>query len=107
MAQMFLWIRFHSKLLLLIACSAIIVGATISILFDVHRSLQPIPEIPTVRLIEEGYKGFNILKFGPDKFIALAQGEGEFLPGKLAAGGYQQVYVGGSADEVKAKIPAK
>src|SRR5437667_9076871 len=57
------------------------------------------------RLIEEGYEGYNILQIDVDRFLSLAQREGAYSPEKLAAGGYEQAYVGGSAEEVKARIP--
>lgn len=60
-----------------------------------------------VRLIEEGYRGFNILQIGPHRFLALAQSDGSYSAEKLAAGGYKEAYVGSSVEEVKAKIPGE
>jgi FkbM family methyltransferase len=58
-----------------------------------------------LRLVEEGYEGFNILQIDVDKFLALAQSEGSYSPEKLADGGYERAYVADSVEKVKAKIP--
>lgn len=63
------------------------------------------PEAPAMKVIEEGYKAYNILELGPGKFLALAQSEGAFSPEKLAAGDYKHAFTGISAADVKAKIP--
>lgn len=57
-----------------------------------------------VRLVEEGYKGFNILQIDANEFLALAQSEGAYSPEKLAAGGYQQAYIAASPKEAKRLI---
>lgn len=57
-----------------------------------------------IRLIEEGYKGFNILQIEPDRFLALGQSEGAYSPDKLADGTYKLAYVGTSIDGVKEQI---
>jgi hypothetical protein len=57
------------------------------------------------QLVEEDYRGYNILQIGVHKFLALAQSEGAYSPQKLAAGGYRFAYVAGSVREVKARIP--
>jgi SAM-dependent methyltransferase len=41
------------------------------------------------RLVEEGYRGYNILQIDVDKFLALGQGEGGYSPQKLVASGYK------------------
>jgi hypothetical protein len=60
-----------------------------------------------IRLIEESFLGFNILQYGLYDFVALGQSEGEFLPEKLAQGGYQRSFVGTSAAAVKAEVVAE
>jgi FkbM family methyltransferase len=57
-----------------------------------------------VRLVEEGYRGYNILQIGPDRFLALAQSEGAYSREKLAAGGYERAYVAVSAKEAKRSV---
>jgi hypothetical protein len=59
------------------------------------------------RVIEAGYEGYDILQIDTDKFLALAKTEGAYSPEKLAGGGYSRAYVGGSPDEVKARIPGE
>ena len=61
-------------------------------------------EVFTVRLVEEGYRGFDILQIGVDEFLALAQNEGAYSREKLAAGGYERAYVAPSAKEAKRRV---
>jgi hypothetical protein len=63
------------------------------------------PEYP-VKLVEEDYLGFNILQIGPQTFVALGQGEGEFSRKKLDSGRYELAFVAGSVEEAKAKVVA-
>lgn len=56
------------------------------------------------RLVEEGFRGCNILQIGTSKYLGLGQREGAYSPEKLLAGGYKEAYVGGSIEEVKVKI---
>lgn len=69
-------------------------------------SLDPLGFFP-YELVEEGYDGYNILHVGPETFLALAQSEGGYSPRKLAAGGYDDLYIAASAEEVKDKIPLR
>src|SRR5258708_4189257 len=55
-------------------------------------------------LVEEGFKGFNILQVGPDRFLGLSQSEGIYFPEKLAAGAYKKAYLGATIADVKAQI---
>jgi len=57
------------------------------------------------RLVEEGYRGYNILQIDVDKFLALGQSEGGYSPQKLVASGYKFAYVGTSIEGAKGKIP--
>jgi hypothetical protein len=57
-----------------------------------------------VTVVEEGYRGFNILQIGPDKFLALAQSEGAYSPHKFAAGGYEHALVAPSAKEARREV---
>ena len=61
-------------------------------------------EVFHVTLVEEGYRGYNILHIGVDKFLALAQREGAYVPEKLAAGGYAQAHVASSPKEAKRAV---
>ena len=61
-------------------------------------------EIFPVRLLEEDYKGFNILQIGVDEFLALGQAEGAYSPEKLANGAYKRAYVAASAKEAKRRV---
>jgi hypothetical protein len=58
----------------------------------------------SVRLIEEGYKGFNILQIAADEFLALAQAEGAYSVDKLAAGAYKRAYVASSAKAARRMV---
>jgi hypothetical protein len=58
----------------------------------------------SVTVVEEGYRGFNILQIGPDKFLALAQSEGIYSPKKFAAGGYEHAHVAPSAKEARRDV---
>jgi uncharacterized protein (UPF0248 family) len=53
-------------------------------------------------LIEEGYKGYNIISIG-DKLYGLAQSEGKLDPDRVHTEGYRCV-VGKSVEEVKQLI---
>jgi SAM-dependent methyltransferase len=67
------------------------------------KALIPRPAFVT-KLVEEGYKGYNILQIEVDKFLAVAQAEGAFSPEKLAAGAYRHALVGQSVDQLKRRI---
>lgn len=58
-------------------------------------------------LVEADFFGFNILRIGPDEFLALDQSEGEFFPSKLAGGGYKRAYVGASLEAVKNQVTTR
>lgn len=60
---------------------------------DFRDNFQP-------KLIEEGYKGFNIILYD-NKFYGLAQNEGEFDIRKVEKKGYRRLFVGMSVNEVK------
>ena len=61
-------------------------------------------EIFPVRLVEEGYEGYDILQIGVNKFIAILQSDGAYSPEKLAAGGYERACVAASINKVKRAI---
>jgi len=54
-------------------------------------------------LVEEGYKGFNIIFYG-DKYYGLDQNEGPFYISKVEGKEYKRCAVGESVDEVKKMI---
>lgn len=58
-------------------------------------------EMFPARLVQEGYKGFNILQIGVDEFLALAQAEGAYSAEKLATGAYKRAYVASSPKEAR------
>jgi len=58
-------------------------------------------EMFPARLLEQGYKGFNILQIGVNEFLALAQAEGAYSAEKLANGKYKRAYVASSTKEAK------
>jgi radical SAM protein with 4Fe4S-binding SPASM domain len=60
------------------------------------------PKVEKRRLIEEGYKGFNIIS-AADKFYGLAQSEGRLDVNKVGTEGYRCV-TGDSPDEVKSLV---
>ena len=61
-------------------------------------------EIFPVRLVEEGYHGYEILQIGVKKFLALLQSDGAYSPEKFAAGGYERAHVANSIKKVKKAI---
>jgi hypothetical protein len=61
-------------------------------------------EIFPVRLVEEGYQGYNILQIGVNKFLALLKSDGDYSPEKLDAGGYERAHVATSIKKVKRAI---
>lgn len=63
---------------------------------DFRNILEP-------KLIEEGYKGFNVILYD-NKFYGLAQDEGEFDIRKVENKGYKRLFVGRSVNEVKQLI---
>jgi len=60
------------------------------------------PKTAARKLIEEGYRGYNIISLG-DKFYGLAQSEGKLDPDRVHIEGYRCV-VGKSVEEVKQLI---
>jgi hypothetical protein len=71
----------------------------------IEEAKSKIPrEVFPLRLLEEGYRGYNILHIGPNKFLALAQSEGAYSPEKLAAGSYDRSFVAASAKEAKRAV---
>ena len=54
-------------------------------------------------LVEEGFSGFNIIRYA-DKFFAVPQGEGTFEHQRALAGGYSHVHVGITLDDTKHAI---
>jgi len=72
---------------------------------SVDEAKAKIPrEVFSVTLVEEGYRGYNILQVGANRFVALPQSDGEFSQAKLAAGGYANVYSGPSAKLAKRAV---
>jgi SAM-dependent methyltransferase len=61
-------------------------------------------EIFPVKLVEEGHQGYNIWQIGVNKFLAILQSDGAYVPARLAAGGYQQSHVAASINKVKRAI---
>jgi hypothetical protein len=61
-------------------------------------------EIFPVRLVEEGYQGYDILQIGANKFLALEQSDGPYSHEKFAAGGYERAHVANSIKKVKKAI---
>ena len=61
-------------------------------------------EIFPVRLVEEGYQGYDILQIGGNKFLALLQSDGPYSPEKFAAGDYERAHVAASIKKVKKAI---
>lgn len=51
-------------------------------------------------LMEEGYKGFNIVWYG-NRYYGLAQAEGAFDIDKVNTGKYRQCFTGSSTEEVR------
>jgi len=51
-------------------------------------------------LVEEGYEGFNLLRYG-EKIYAIPQGEGEFEIDRIKKNDYSRWFSGGSSDEIK------
>jgi SAM-dependent methyltransferase len=72
---------------------------------SIEEAKSKIPrEVFPLRLLEEGYRGYNILHIGPNKFLALAQSEGVYSPEKLASGSYERAFVAASAKEAKRAV---
>lgn len=67
------------------------------------RSGRFIPPGSSVALVEEGYKGFNLIECA-GRIYAIPQGEGAFDPVRIREHGYSSSHVGGSTIEVKAQI---
>ena len=68
----------------------------VKVLIDTNVNYSPI-------LVEESYKGFNIIFYG-DKFCGLAQDEGAFDINKVKKKEYRHCFVGDSIEEVKSLI---
>lgn len=54
---------------------------------------------PEIELVRQGVKGYNVIRHR-DRFYAILQGEGEFSPEKVEAGGYSSYYCGQSVEEI-------
>jgi len=54
-------------------------------------------------LVEEGYKGFNLIRYG-EKIYAIPQGEGAFAIERIEKNDYTRWFSGGSLDDVKPLI---
>jgi hypothetical protein len=67
------------------------------------RAGRFIPPGSSVALVEEGYKGFNLIE-AAGRVYAIPQGEGAFDPVKIREHGYSSSHVGGSLAEVKSHI---
>jgi hypothetical protein len=69
---------------------------------------EPAAKAPSVEfaviVVEEGYRGFNILQIGPGKFLALGQREGAYSPEKFAAGGYEDAHVAPSVKDARREV---
>ena len=59
------------------------------------------PDVP--HLVDEGYKGFNIVQFG-GRFYAIPQGEGEFAVDRVQGRQYSSSYSGATEASVKKLI---
>jgi hypothetical protein len=55
---------------------------------------------PAPVLVEEGYRGFNLLRYG-EKIYAIPQGEGEFEIERIGRKDYSRWFVGSSVEEAK------
>ena len=55
-------------------------------------------------LLEQDFFGFNILRIGNGKFLALGQSEGAYHPEKLRLGDYDHAYIGELMEAVKAFV---
>mgnify|MGYP001309678186 CR=1 FL=1 len=58
---------------------------------------------PDIELVRQGINGYNIIRHN-DRYYAILQQEGEFLPEKADGGGYSSCYFGDSVDEVLRSI---
>jgi hypothetical protein len=58
-----------------------------------------------IELIREGVHGYNIIRHG-DRYYAILQSEGAFIPDKVEAGGYSSCLAGYSRQEVEREIMA-
>ncbi|MBP0018498.1 MAG: hypothetical protein J7647_13235 [Cyanobacteria bacterium SBLK] len=56
-----------------------------------------------IKLVKEGYKGFNIIEVDR-RFYAVPQGEGAFSLKRVQKEDYSHLLIGGSTNEVKVKI---
>jgi hypothetical protein len=64
---------------------------------------QPSDDAPSSILVEEGYKGFNLLGYG-EKIYAIPQGEGAFEIDRIKKNNYSRWFSGGSLDEIKRRL---
>jgi hypothetical protein len=62
-------------------------------------NLVPPPE----QLVQEGYKGYNIIQVG-DRFFGIRQADGAFAVARFQEGGYTEGVEGASKEEVKRLI---
>jgi hypothetical protein len=67
------------------------------------RAGRFVPPQMGIVLLEEGYKGFNLIGFA-GKVSAIPQGEGAFDPDRIRAHSYSSPHVGVSTAEVKSQI---
>jgi glycosyltransferase involved in cell wall biosynthesis len=58
-----------------------------------------------IELVREGVHGYNIIRHG-DRYYAILQSEGTFIPAKVEAGGYSSCLAGSSRREVEYAILA-
>ncbi len=72
--------------------------------FDAEVIKFPVQDNPAqIKLIEEGYKEFNIISY-KGQFFGLAQDEGAFDTNKIKSKEYQRCFAGNSIEEVKQLI---
>src|SRR5262249_25412188 len=57
---------------------------------------------PSIELVEEGYQGFNLVRY--DRIYGLAQADGPFDIERVRAAGYQILFTGHTIGEDKAQI---
>jgi hypothetical protein len=93
------------------ARGGLIIGASVE---EVKRSVSQAAIAPRADnllvpvLIEEGYRGFNLLRYG-EKIYAIPQGEGAFDIERVGRKDYSRWFIGSSLEEVKRLVnePAK
>ncbi len=71
---------------------------------QIDTNIQPSDYVPLVPLlVEEGYRGFNIVQFG-NQYYAILQGEGAFEIEKVKAGSYSKSFQSDKVEDVKKQI---